>query len=245
MVTPGEIGDADLTLEFRGAAIEPEQFVKGVRSFFGFVGSVGQTYAKRKDRVHWEVTVKEGSELVALKAKQGSPSDMVEAVRRTVRAGLVALEHGTDVPENLPENAIKKLKALAQIASTNGDGVKLNIWVQRDAQAVTHSTVAHASSLLGWQFEDYGSVEGRLKVVSHHGSLQFIVYEPLWDGPIRCYVDDDKVEEVLARFGRRVEVYGPIKYRRDGRPVSVRVREIVDFPPDEELPGYRQIRGII
>jgi len=95
------------------------------------------------------------------------------------------------------------------------------------------------------EYEDYGSVEGWLRVVSRYGSLLLLVDDPLWDLPVLCWAEDDVAEEILALSGRRAAVYGPIKYRRDGSPVSIRAEELVEFPPFDELPGYEQVRGIL
>lgn len=93
--------------------------------------------------------------------------------------------------------------------------------------------------------EDYGSIEGRLQTVTERGRLQFIVYERLWDRPVRCFIPDHLTEEAVAAFRTRVEVYGLIRYRKDGQPVSIDVDEIVGFPPDAEIPSFRDVHGIL
>ena len=37
----------------------------------------------------------------------------------------------------------------------------------------------------------------------------------------RCYIPDNLVKVALSAFGSRVEVYGQIRYRKDGNPVSI------------------------
>jgi hypothetical protein len=51
--------------------------------------------------------------------------------------------------------------------------------------------------------------------------------------------------EAVRAFGRRVEVYGAVRYRADGVPVSITAEEIVPFPSSEDLPGFRSVRGIL
>ena len=125
------------------------------------------------------------------------------------------------------------------------DDTRVRVWARSTPIAVTHKAVAHAADLLREVVEDYGSVEGRLLVTSARGTLHFEIDEPVWEQRIRCYIEESLLEEALACFRRRVEVYGRIKFRRDGTPVSIRVDKIVPFPERHELPDFLSVRGIL
>jgi len=92
---------------------------------------------------------------------------------------------------------------------------------------------------------DYGSIEGRLSVVSERGKLHVVVYEPIWDKPIRCNLTEEQADEATEYFQKRVAVYGEIKYRQDGTPISVAVDHIDLFPAPDELPGPADVYGIL
>jgi hypothetical protein len=93
-------------------------------------------------------------------------------------------------------------------------------------------------------YEDFGSVEGRIHVISDQGALHVFVTEPVWNRRIRCYFDEEMLPRFLAAFRKRVEVVGRIKYRRHGKPISIDATAISQFPDAKELPDYRQMRGL-
>nr|VFK14293.1 MAG: hypothetical protein BECKLPF1236B_GA0070989_105916 [Candidatus Kentron sp. LPFa] len=82
-------------------------------------------------------------------------------------------------------------------------------------------------------------------MVTLRGNQHFNVYEPIWDEPIRCNVNDDLIEEAAKYFGRRVEVYGMVRYQEDGSPISIAVEEIAPFPDAVELLDFRDLKGIL
>jgi hypothetical protein len=84
-----------------------------------------------------------------------------------------------------------------------------------------------------------------LEVLSGHGPLRVFVYDPIDSRQIRCDISEKDLQTALASFRKRVEVYGKVRYRRDGMPVSVKVESIVPFPSPEEIPTLEEIRGIL
>jgi hypothetical protein len=95
----------------------------------------------------------------------------------------------------------------------------------------------------GSDYEDIGSVEGRLEVLSGHGGLAVVVYDPIDERAIKCEVTAQQLETALKSLLKRVEVSGTIRYRGDGSPVSVRVDNIVPFP--ELTPPLNEVRGLL
>jgi hypothetical protein len=242
---PNEI-DAELTLEIDGSDITPEKFLRGVRAFFGTLDAVTKEVGKEPEPVHWVVQVKAGSNLVGVRATGNAPPAIVDRVLGLVRAGIETLEDRSEAPEGFPILAVRHLRDLGNLAGTDErDDTRVRVWARRDLVAVTHRAVAHAADLLREIVDDYGSVEGRLLVTSARGTLHFEIDEPVWEQRIRCYIEENLLEEALASFRRRVEVYGRIKFRRDGAPVSIRVDKIVPFPERHELPDFLSVRGLL
>ncbi|MEG9883982.1 MAG: hypothetical protein V6Z86_05075 [Hyphomicrobiales bacterium] len=105
---------------------------------------------------------------------------------------------------------------------------------------MSHKSVAHADELFKKVFvEDHGSVEGRLEVATRHDSKYFRVYESVWGKSIQGFVNGDLPREALDYFGKRVEVHGLIRHRKNGTPESIKVEEIVPFPEPLEIPDYK------
>lgn len=245
MMRDPERSDNELTLEVTGSSVSPAKFLAGCRAFFGLVNEVSTEETGGK-RIAWTVQVHEGSNLVALTPRPGYPTVTIESIKRKVRTGVRTLETGSPVPESFSEPAIRYLQQLGNIAGrTKDDDTRVRVWVKHKAEPVSQKTAAHAAELLGWNYQDYGSVEGRLEVVSAHRGLVFMIYEPLWNKPIRCQIGDELLDTAMSNFRRRVEVYGTVQYRKDGTPISVAAQEIVPFPSCAGLPNFRQLRGVL
>lgn len=245
MATEHDI-EADLTLEISGPNIAPGKFLRGVRAFFGVLDEVSKAVCGTGETPQWRVQVKQASNLVGVfPANAAVNPAVVDAILAKVRVGIETLEARSEEPPDFPARAVRHLKELGKIeGEREDDDTRVRVWVKREPIAVTHKAVAHAIELLREAFEDHGSVEGRLQVVSERGSLSVQVFEPLWDRPIRCYLSEEKLKECLGYFGQRVEVFGVVRYRSDGTPISIEVEEVVPFPSIEGLPKAEDVRGI-
>jgi hypothetical protein len=193
------------------------------------------------------VQVKSGSNLVGVRPI-GLAIDptVIDLILTKVRTGIETLEDRSEAPPDFPIRAIRHLRDLGKIEGEgDGEDTKIKVWVKRQPIAVTYHTVANAIDLLKEAFADYGSVEGRLQVASERGSLHVIVYEPVWDKPIRCNLPEEKLQECLGLFGQRVEIFGLVHYRHDGAPISVDVEDVLPFPRAEDLPTPNDVRGIL
>ncbi|MGE3993524.1 hypothetical protein [Pseudorhodoplanes sp.] len=237
---------SDLTLEIAGKNVTPDKFLRSVRSFFAIVTEVTAKVAGKRTAVQWNVAVREGSNLVGLDPLPGYNATIVGKIMDAVSSGVSQIEDRAAQPPFFTERAIKSLRDLADVVGTTAeDDTKVRVWVKREPVAVSHKAVAHVAQLLASEHEDYGSVEGRLQTVTERGGFHFVIYQLLWDDSVRCYVPDHLSQKALGSFGQRVEVYGRIKYRKDGRAQSIEADDIVPFPPKEIIPSFRDVRGIL
>ena len=235
----------DLTLEIDGTNVTPDKFLRSVRSFFSILSEVTADIAGRKG-IEWRVAVKEGSNLVGVRAMPGFDPAIVMQVVSAVSDGIASLESHAAHPRHFSERAVKSLGELADVVgTTEGDDTVVRVWAKKEPLRITHKAVANVSQLFASEHEDHGSIEGRLQTVTERGGLQFVVYEPLWDQPIRCRIPERLIELAMANFRNRVEVYGLIRYRKDGKPVSIQVDDIVAFPAKEAIPSFRDVHGIL
>lgn len=246
MARPEEI-DSDLTLEIDGQFVTPGKFLRGVRAFFGLLDEVTQAVSGTARQPDWAVQVKAGSNLIGVRPMTSNVDPgLIANILNEMRRGIGALEGNIDELQDFPIRAVRYVKDLGKIAGTDEhDDTTVRVWIRRDPVTVTHKSVATAAELLREAYEDHGSVEGRLQVASERGSLHVMIYEPLWDKPIRCYVKEEMLAQCLNLFGKRVEVFGLIKYRPDGHPISIEAEEIVPFPQVDQLPSPDDVRGIL
>lgn len=237
---------ADLTLEVSGKSVTPDKFVRSVRSFFAILKEVSSRVSGKRERLQWQVQVSEGSNLVGVLPAPGQSPAVVADVLKAISEGIGEIEDRVARPKHFNERAIKSLRELADIVGTTPeDDTAVRIWIKKEPIKVTHKSVAHVAELLASGHEDYGSIEGRLRAVTDKGGLHFVVKEPLRSLEVRCFIPESLIETALANFLNRVEVYGVIKYRKDGRAISIDVDDLIPFPTKEELPSYLDVRGVL
>ena len=61
---------------------------------------------------------------------------------------------------------------------------------------------------------------------------------------VRCYFNEDNVDDYVKAFRKRVAVYGEIRYRKDGVPVSISVQDFRVLREAHELPSASDVKGI-
>lgn len=238
--------ETDLTLEIDGPDVTPEKFLRSVRSFFSILTEVTTKVAGKKNAIQWKVKVKEGSNLVGVQSSPGFAPAVVSQIITAVSSGLAQLEERAAQPEYFSDRAIKSLRELAEVVDSGPDQkISIRVWAKKVPIKVTHKSVANIADIIAGELEDYGSIEGLLRAVTDKGGLHFVVHEPLWNHPVRCYIPERLTETALANFRKRVEVYGTIRYRKDGKAVSIHVDDMVPFPPADSLPSFLDVHGIL
>jgi len=237
---------ADLTLEIDGSAVSPDKFLRSVRAFFAIVTEVSSKVAGKKSAVGWRVQVKEGSNLIGVNHEPGFPPQVVNQIVSAVSQGLVQLEDRAAQPKYFSDRAVKSLRELAEIAGTSDtDNTYIRVWAKREPIRITHKSVANIADLIAGEHEDYGSIEGKLRAVTDKGGLHFVVHEPLRENAVRCYIPEHLLDVAMSNFRSRVEVYGRIKYRKDGRAISISVDDLTAFPSAEKIPSFRDVHGLL
>jgi hypothetical protein len=246
MATKDDI-DADLTLELDGRNVTPEKFMKAVRAFFGLVNEITRELAGPKEFVNWTVQVKDGSNLVGILPAHANVSPVIlDNIYALVHEGIASLENSADEPEGLPEPALKHIRDLGSVAGSGDedDDTKVWIWSRKLPAPITHKAASHVATLMAESYEDFGSIDGRVQVISDEGDLHVFISEPVGGRRIRCFFEEEMLPRFLAAFRHRVEVKGKIKYRRDHKPISIFATGLTEYPGSKELPSFREMRGI-
>ena len=245
MATRTDIG-ADLTFEITGGVVTPERFQRALVAFFGLLAEVTKAVKTEGERVDWRVQVKQGSNLVGISPGPGVPSALAVSVGRAIVSGLKTLEDAPAEPMHFNEKALASVNRLASNIGTHvDDDTKIRIWGENVRVPITPRLARNVADLIGEAYTDYGSVEGRLRTISEAGAFRIVIYEPIFGRAIPCNIPERLMQRALSLFGRRVEAYGDISYRRNGLVNRVAVQEIVAFPAEEDLPDHEQVRGIL
>lgn len=239
MATKADI-DTDLTLELDGKQ-NSLKFLKAVSAFLKFVEEVTKTSAGDQPRPEWDVQVKGGSNLLGLTPTPGFSPVIVQNTLNLVKTGIDSIGTNDLISDEFSEEALLHLRKLAEIAD---DETTARIWVRKSPVRVTNKIAAVIADEMGSSYQDYGSIEGRLQVVSERGSYRAEITDPLSKKPIKCLLNEELMKQSLSLFGLRVEAYGKIHYRKDGEIVKIDVEEFTPFPPPEKIPSFTKVHGI-
>ena len=241
-IDPSSI-DTEITLELDEDEITVGEFTAALEHFIGLVKEVSKQVAPRRHNP-WLIKLYAGSAGIGLYPRPGVMSQNETAIiRNSVIEGMEQLESGVR-PHVFTDKAIEHAKDISTVFKQRKKPTKVRIWSTNErAHSVKPEIEVTAGKLLEPKYEDIGSVEGRLEVLSGHGKLAVVVYDPIDERAIKCEVTAQQLEASLKSFLKRVEVFGTVRYRSDGTPVSVRVDNIVPFP--DQTPSLDEMRGIL
>jgi len=90
-----------------------------------------------------------------------------------------------------------------------------------------------------------GSIEGMLEQINiHQGANTFHIYPAVGPKKVTCQFPGKLYDEAVSAVGRRVEVFGRLKYRANAPfPHQVGVTAIEAFEAEHDLPTWEDIRG--
>lgn len=245
MVKPEEI-DTDLTFEIDGSEITPAKFRRGVNAFVGLLEALTHAVCKDDPQVEWRMKVKAGSNLVGAVAAAGANQLHVEKIQALFAKGLETFETRGQVPPIFTDTAVRHVRDLAALPATRpDDDTRVGLWVQRRRQEITPQIRETAKTSLDAGFDEVGTIEGRLSVVSERSEPHFVIYEPVWDKPVKCTVPESLLDQALELWRHRVAAHGLVHFRPDGVPTRIVADEIEVFPGDDDLPSLDQVEGIL
>jgi hypothetical protein len=110
--------------------------------------------------------------------------------------------------------------------------------------SATERVAINVDELIGAKFKATGALEGILETLTARGKVNFKLHDPLTNYRIACYISPEKLEEAKAAFPHRVAVYGPIRYAKSGRPLSIDVEHIRRLRLRSELPQLKDLGRI-
>lgn len=237
--------DAPMTLEVDGSAVSPEKLVRAINAFFDVVRELSPNL-DTGHKPEWHVQVKQGSNLIGAYPAKNVSQSTIDYILSVVNDGVSRLEREAIEPEAFNEKALKSMRKLGKISGTGpADDTQIRIWVGKNRNSVTHRTAQNVSQIIEGEYSEYGSVAGRLQTITEKGGVRFWISEELWNHPVQCMMPERLCTQAMAAWRKRVEVYGPIKYRRDGRPVSLLVNDIEQMPEGPAIPSIEDVRGIL
>ena len=154
------------------------------------------------------------------------PHAVLNNIYARVHEGIESLENSSNEPEGLPDAAMRHVRDLGAIVGVDDkDDTKIRVWTKKLPIPITHRSVAHVAVLLSEEYEDYGTIEGRVPVISDQSGLHVFVTEQIKNRRIRCLFWGRTVTEVFscvsqASRGKGTNKISPrshtYQYRGDG-----------------------------
>lgn len=237
----------DLAIELDADNVAAGDFHAALDAFLSLVRELTREIHSTLPKDCWLLNVQEGSQIVSVRPNTARLSAAAAAaITSSLLDGMTSLEKEAKPPRHFTEKALESARELSRIAFGRRDqGIPVRVMSKQFAHVVTRNVYNHVSEILDWKYEDLGTVEGTLEVVSAHNGYEIRLYEPVWLQPVRCTFDEDLLEDALRNFKRRVEVSGLIRYTKDGMPVSAKVLRIEPLPDPSQLPSWREVKGIL
>lgn len=236
----------NLAIEINSTGLSPSKFIMIANNFFKLIDEISSSVSDDGDDLQWNVIVKEGSTILAADHRAAPNIAPYLVVAEKIKHGLVSLQTSNTMPDGFSEAAAKAVKNLASaVGADENDDTAISIWVDDSPTQITHHIFANVTDMFRATYEDYGSIEGRVNLISDKSKLKCDVHDDLYGRDIHCVAKDEHLEVFIKAFRKRVEVSGMIRYRRDGTPDSIVVEKIEIFPDEDDLPGFDDVRGIL
>ncbi|MBN1763959.1 MAG: hypothetical protein JW860_01775 [Sedimentisphaerales bacterium] len=230
------------TVEYRitDKEVTAYKFIKKTNLFFSFIKNVSDAALNHKNKINWIVSVKPGSIIlqarpVSLNGSKKVESDIISILDNGLR--MITDKKNKAYPEHFNIDSLKIISDLCSIGDSN-------IGINRKKFELNYKLIDNINNIMGTNYIDYGSIEGKLDAINIHTKPKISVYDALTGKAIRCYFDESMLDYIISAMGKRVSIYGQIRYKKNGSPISVDIEEIDIFPPQNELPKFKDIIGL-
>lgn len=162
---------------------------------------------------------------------------------RLAMDGLGCLEEPGIVPEFFPDACIRAILRLYDLTARSDTKVSV-AGLGRQVLLTQRLTEPVREALNRGSWEAWGSVEGRLEMVTVHDKLACSIYADVSGERVVCTFRPDQQQRVIEAFDRRIIATGLVRYDARGKTISIRLEAIEVFPPDERLPSVEKMAGM-
>lgn len=236
----------EIALELDVDKISSADFMKAAKAFLGLMKEAGKEVDGGMPSDAWLISVNEGSQVINAYPNTSSvtPESAAHVAGRVLDA-ISCLDSSSENPFGENDRAIEHIKALSALSSRDKNRISVRCLSKTKSSAFNARTYNHSSQILSWEYEDIGTVDGVLDVVSAKRGLEFKIREILHGHTVKCIVNEELMEKALGCFRKRVEVEGVISYNKKGLPVVVKAKTMNSFPPENEIPHFSELKGIL
>jgi len=213
-----------VSIEGERGTISLDTFVTVVRNTFDILADLDSAISSLpQGSLAWFVTdVSFGSLFITIEPKSKIPDvDYSPRVTEAFVDGLAHIQREQTTPPFFSDYGLRKTQNLAKALRRDGAKEVVIQDIERQTTALIKPEVAaDISRLIKIQYQEVGSVEGKLEMVSVHGIPRFTVYHAITQRSIRCKFDPRKLLDLVKEaLGRRVVVSGLVYYNFKQGPV--------------------------
>jgi len=197
--------------------------------------------------VEWVIVdLQLGSNVATVAPEDEKDYEIGDAVINLALDGIHQMSISGELPPSFDEPTLGYLNRLARVVASEPRDYQLTLRNGKRGVSIVPDIHYLSERWLKGSLphEDYGSVEGVLKMVTLAGGSYFNVYEQLPDGserPIECRFNRERLNEVREAVGERVAVFGHLTYDRWERVRRVRVEDLLVFPKGNQLTSLEDI----
>lgn len=229
----------NLTLILDGQQVSIDDFARAVSGLNRLIKNLTLAIAGKQSQIEWVVTDLEyGSASTTITGYSEHSQAVYGVVEGYYTVGR-ALQQGSEIPYN--QRVRDSAYAMTDIL---GDRVSSIIFetpedqaVVRPAEKVGKAPTTHVA---------FGAIEGRIQTLSDRKGVRFILYDSLNDKPISCYLEENRREELVNKWGRRAIVQGMItRDALSNRALAIRNITNIEILPEVRQGAFREARGIV
>jgi hypothetical protein len=226
--------------------LQVEAFLETIRSSLTILRELDSAISlKRSGTLRWIIAdLRLGSPATVVLRGQSRPEtrDFGPEVARAYLRGLTQLEKQGTCPPYFTEEALRAAATLSRIRFRPEGSIM--VMVGSEEVTLTERVAANVRELAAQRFTTMGSVEGTLEMVTLHGQNYFRVYDAVHGLGVQCMFSPQDLEKVRAGLGKRVCASGRMAVNRRGDKLAVRIEKLCIFPPEDQLPKPRELRGL-
>jgi hypothetical protein len=241
---------APFTLKMKLTEVPTDQFLKSVQAFYQFLQELTKEVAGPDEKIIWKTSVNRGSAEISFNPYSMTPLPSTKRKLYKVSDEIFeAIETDKEPPKEFTPQMARHLHAVIEVTKPTKDdekGLGMMLLRPKREYELTPELLKPLNKAMH-VVEYYGFIEGELQGITSRKGLKLTIYERIQGRPISCYVRQDRIElfeKAMQLFNRRVQVYGMMKSKKDGTPLSIDLEDIKPLPQENQIPDLNQLRGI-
>lgn len=227
-----------VTIKLNGS-VTLSDFSKVIENLSGLIDELTDEVGDNAE-INWEITKLESGSAYA---EIIGSSFYTEAVEKIVSAYSVI---GNAIENNLPIPYSQKIAHKArEITHVINQKISSIVMGTDDGLSTINRSVEHIAQEEIREYS-FGTVTGTVETLSKHDSLQFTLYDNLFNKAVHCHLKPEQADQMIDAWDKRVTVAG--KVFRDvitGRPYKIVDISYIERNDSSAVGSFKKARGVL